>query len=794
MSPKSTNYSLLQLRGSLVAPALPERGISSRTVVELVINLALLFRTVLHGHIRRALLLTLVALSITCEINALHAKPTPVESILLADVFLINPSDGSVGAKVYGNFTVKEVTGASSYSLELSTTASFTTKIVLTSTTTLIKREGLQYSTTYYARVKTDLSGEYGKTTTFTTRTAEEDAFVVTPANGSSNVEAIDLSVTANKVLGASSYTIQLSKSPDFSSGVLSKSTLLGIRTVTFEKLNYLTKYYARVKTDISSFGITTSFTTRAEEIVYVLPSQPSPVGHDPHMMTLTIDKMRGASSYTLQLSATADFSTHVPIQKLSTDQFSFVFKYLEYSTTYYARAKSNISTSFGPVISFTTRGPISQRRLWGTTEKGGPTGKGTLFSYSLDSSKFTKHYDLPAQPAWWGALAQDPEGFYCLIGNQMLHYNYTGEVELSAAKYEVGAIMLATNNHLYVTTRDTDYKKAFIYRVLADEINRDPQTIYTFPTRGFEPFFALTLATDRNFYGTTYSRGEFNAGTVYRIESDGSEYTTLHNFTPTEGWGPRCVIDGRDGFVYGMTATAGLGNGGTIFKCRYDGTEFTKLHDFYDATGSSPNGKLVKIGNVLYGVTFWGGTSSYNGVIFRINTDGTGYKTLKNFDSTSGANSIQGLAVGENGMLYGMTKQGGLYGQGVLFQIKNDATNFKVLVNFNNDTGYSPSGDVLFLEDMLPPSSATAEVQAAQVSGLTFWPNPFQTSLSAKLIAEDEKDVYLTILDFDGNKLAETLVNGSEEKIIGDTLPSGVYILQVRKGDKIWNHRLVKK
>jgi len=46
---------------------------------------------------------------------------------------------------------------------------------------------------------------------------------------------------------------------------------------------------------------------------------------------------------------------------------------------------------------------------------------------------------------------------------------------------------------------------------------------------------------------------------------------------------------------------------------------------DLIPSDGATPVGGMVLSGGVLYG-TASGGGSNYNGVVFKINTDGTGY------------------------------------------------------------------------------------------------------------------------------------------------------------------------
>ena len=70
------------------------------------------------------------------------------------------------------------------------------------------------------------------------------------------------------------------------------------------------------------------------------------------------------------------------------------------------------------------------------------------------------------------------------------------------------------------------------------------------------------------------------------------------------------------------MTYRGGVNDLGTIFKIKQDGTEFKKLLDFNGfagtATGGHPEGSLVSDGTYLYGMTRDGGVNGI-GVIFKI-------------------------------------------------------------------------------------------------------------------------------------------------------------------------------
>jgi uncharacterized repeat protein (TIGR03803 family) len=70
---------------------------------------------------------------------------------------------------------------------------------------------------------------------------------------------------------------------------------------------------------------------------------------------------------------------------------------------------------------------------------------------------------------------------------------------------------------------------------------------------------------------------------------------------------------------VYGVTSNGGSSNYGVVFKVNTDGTGFADLYDF---TGGS-DGKYPSTGLLIYGNTLYGTTTNS---LFKINTDGSDY------------------------------------------------------------------------------------------------------------------------------------------------------------------------
>jgi uncharacterized repeat protein (TIGR03803 family) len=84
--------------------------------------------------------------------------------------------------------------------------------------------------------------------------------------------------------------------------------------------------------------------------------------------------------------------------------------------------------------------------------------------------------------------------------------------------------------------------------------------------------------------YGTTEQGGRSNAGTIFRIGENGRNYAILFHFERALGQGPRgALLTGDDGSLYGTTQFGGGASNGVIYKLNLDGTGFRLLHQLPD-------------------------------------------------------------------------------------------------------------------------------------------------------------------------------------------------------------------
>ena len=221
----------------------------------------------------------------------------------------------------------------------------------------------------------------------------------------------------------------------------------------------------------------------------------------------------------------------------------------------------------------------------------------------------------------------------------------------------------------------------------------------------GADPAGGLTVSSN-TLYGTTapYGSGSnpgYPGSTVFRVNTDGSGFTTLHTFTTGDGsiyWeSGRLLLSGAT--LYGTAAYGGAGGWGTVFRVNTDGTSFKVLHDFTETApnwesnndGLAPNGSLVLLSNKLYGTTTWGGSSGA-GTIFSIDTNTASFAVVHNFSrGGDGEGPTAGLILFSN-VLYG-TAGGYIDGNsyGTVFKVNPDGTGFTTLHTFTPTSGAGP-------------------------------------------------------------------------------------------------------
>jgi uncharacterized repeat protein (TIGR03803 family) len=268
--------------------------------------------------------------------------------------------------------------------------------------------------------------------------------------------------------------------------------------------------------------------------------------------------------------------------------------------------------------------------------------------------------------------------------------------------------------------------------------------------TDGATPRAGLVLSSN-TLYGTTEEGGFYTEGVVFAVNTDGTVFTNLHNFTPTvqnssnfstnsDGADPFAALVLSGNTLYGTTSGGGSFGYGTVFAIHTDGTGFTNLHSFFGGTneGGTSEGSLILSGNTLYGTTIsgGGGTTSTggglgNGTVFALNTDGTSFTNLHSFSSlvrdppsantnSDGALPQSGLVLSGN-VLYGTAKEGGGFGEGTVFAVTTDGTDFTNLHSFNGSDGGNPETGLVLSGNTLYGTTFAGGSLTAQKDGTVF-------------------------------------------------------------------------
>ncbi|HEY2710971.1 MAG TPA: choice-of-anchor tandem repeat GloVer-containing protein [Chthoniobacterales bacterium] len=208
-------------------------------------------------------------------------------------------------------------------------------------------------------------------------------------------------------------------------------------------------------------------------------------------------------------------------------------------------------------------------------------------------------------------------------------------------------------------------------------------------------PSYGLTVGNDGNFYGSTTSGN----GSIFKMTPTGVT-TLLHTFAggPNDGASPVSgVILGKDGNFYGTTQYGGsvvydeFFNEGTVFKMTPAGT-VTILHNFNLSTDYAvfPTTPLLQAtdGN-FYGTAdscnqFGCGTQD----LYKVTTNGT-LTVLEEFTGSGGGEfPYWPLMQDTNGIMYGVTQQGGTANGGVLFSLNISAAPFARLMAASGKEG----------------------------------------------------------------------------------------------------------
>jgi uncharacterized repeat protein (TIGR03803 family) len=331
----------------------------------------------------------------------------------------------------------------------------------------------------------------------------------------------------------------------------------------------------------------------------------------------------------------------------------------------------------------------LSGNTLYATTFHGGRSNNGTVFAVNTDGSGYTNLYNFTG-----GKDGGDPRSVLILSGSTLY-----GTAQSDGSKGGGTVFAISTNSigftNLYNFTGGNDgaYPEAGVilfgdtlYGTASQGGSGFSGTVFSVNTNGMDitPIYGFNDANDggtpvagvilsgNTLYGTAYAGGSAGGGTVFRVNTDSTDFTNLHSFAsiPNDGYWPEAGLVLSGNTLYGTASAGGSAGKGTVFAVNTDGSNYTNLYNFTGGNdGAEPAAGLILSGSTLYGTASEGGSSGV-GTVFAVNTNGTGFINLHTFtNSPDGANPHSGLILSGN-TLYGTASDGGSSGNGTVFSI----------------------------------------------------------------------------------------------------------------------------
>jgi uncharacterized repeat protein (TIGR03803 family) len=104
----------------------------------------------------------------------------------------------------------------------------------------------------------------------------------------------------------------------------------------------------------------------------------------------------------------------------------------------------------------------------------------------------------------------------------------------------------------------------------------------------------------------------------VVLTKANAQTFRSLHNFAgaPTDGHYPSGLTS-SERKLYGTTVLGGNSDGGILFSLNSDGSGYTNLHSLMASEGIHPHAGVIVSGNTLYGAAVIGGNGNSGGWFF---------------------------------------------------------------------------------------------------------------------------------------------------------------------------------
>lgn len=188
----------------------------------------------------------------------------------------------------------------------------------------------------------------------------------------------------------------------------------------------------------------------------------------------------------------------------------------------------------------------------------------------------------------------------------------------------------------------------------------------------GIIPNGDLIVGNNGNIYATLEQGGSQGRGSIFEFDLTDNSCKNLAELDSINGsrfdFG---VMQASDGNIYAIASFGGANNLGTIVRLDLSTNQLTKVHDFSDSTGIVQDGVLLEASDgFLYGISRNGGRFG-RGTLYQFDRINDTLRVVHHFEGSDGANP-NGQLTELNGKLYGVCNEGGSRGTaavGLIFE-----------------------------------------------------------------------------------------------------------------------------
>jgi hypothetical protein len=178
------------------------------------------------------------------------------------------------------------------------------------------------------------------------------------------------------------------------------------------------------------------------------------------------------------------------------------------------------------------------------------------------------------------------------------------------------------------------------------------------------------------------------------------------------------------------------------------------------------------------------GGAYNY-GVIFEYDLNTNALSKKVDFDGTNGKTPYSSLMMASNGNMYGMTKLGGVNDLGVMFEYNYTTETYTKKVDFDSDNGANPIASNLI--ELYPLVTDFAKSPIIDNS-LTVYSSSTKGNVKIKINGMNQQKCQIAVASISGKVIYENneqSIENQAKELSLENLTSGIYIVKIRSSSE---------